>query len=478
MSELFFFLSHLLLVFALGWYLIVNLQWYNYKIERVLLYHHKREWHLFYFVVPVVGYYLLGSYFWFYFYFIYVPMLLFWHRKLDKKLVLTGRVKRFFAFLGGFTLFFDLLCQMAQGCVLYSLLFPLTTAWGASHLFEKALFYNYKKRAKEKLDGMKDLTIVAITASYGKTSIKNFLFQILAEKYRIYATPRSVNTLAGIIRDINEDFPNNTQIYIVEAGARQKGDIREIAAFVNHHYAILGKVGEQHIEYFKSIKNIVATKLEILASQRLKKAFVHESAGVKGIEKVVSFGSQIKNVVATLNQTSFDLELDGQLIHFEAPVLGGFNALNITAAILLARELGLSIEEIHRRIAQLKSPPHRLQKIEAGGKLIIDDSFNGNLEGMLASFELMKDYEGRRVVVTPGLVESSVEANTQIARKIDEVFDLAIITGKLNLKVLSENIKKARKIIVEDKSQMQPLLAKETKPGDLILFANDAPSYV
>ncbi|OQX73923.1 MAG: UDP-N-acetylmuramoylalanyl-D-glutamyl-2, 6-diaminopimelate--D-alanyl-D-alanine ligase [Campylobacteraceae bacterium 4484_4] len=476
--KLFTLISHLFLVMVLGWYLITNLQWYHYRFERVIFRHKRYLWHLLYFVIPIFAYYLMGIYFWIYFYLGLLPALYLWHKKLDKPLVLTARVKRFFLFLFLAALSGDLLCFASGKCQIYGLFLPLFVALGASYLFEKILFLGYKKEATRKLESIPDLKILAITASYGKTSIKNFVYQIVKDFIPAYKTPRSVNTLGGLIRDVNEALPTDTRLYIAEAGARERGDIAEIAHFLNHHYAIVGKIGPQHIEYFKTLENIRNTKMEILDSKRLIKAFIHKSANVKPDERVVVYGENIRNIKATLDGLDFELLLDGKSYPFHAPLLGGFNAENIAAAILFAREIGMEMEAIQKAVSQLQPVEHRLQKIEAGGKVIIDDSFNGNLEGMLASYDLVSRYPGRKVIVTPGVLESDEESNRQLAEKIDEVFDLVIITGKVNAKTLAEKIKKPPKTILHDKSELEAILAEKTHPGDLILFSNDAPTFL
>ena len=191
------FVTNVLFVTVLGWYLITNLQWYDYKLSRVILKHHKPQWHIIYFFIPFIAYHTTGEFFAIFFYFGIIPAILLWHNKLDKKLVLTWRVKRFLILLISMVLFQDILCTIKSACEVYGVFMPLAIAYIGSYMIEKFLFITYKKEAKKKLIGMKELKIIAITGSYGKTSIKNFVAQILSKKFIVYATPRSVNTLGG-----------------------------------------------------------------------------------------------------------------------------------------------------------------------------------------------------------------------------------------------------------------------------------------
>ncbi len=475
---LFAFVTNVLFVTALGWYLITNLQWYDYRIERVVLRHHKTWWHLFYFVIPFIAYYATGRFFWIFFYFAILPSLFTWHRKLDKPLVLTWRVRRFLILLIVLTLFQNLLCTLKGACELYGVFMPLAVAYVGSTMIEKYLFMVYKKEASRKLQSMKSLKIIAVTGSYGKTSMKNFMTQILSKKYNVYATPRSVNTIGGIIRDVNEALSADTQVYICEAGAREQGDIYKIARFLHPHVTVVGKVGPQHMEYFKTMENIVRTKLEIMSSDRLEHSFVHQSVTKETHEKVTHFGENITNLEATLDGLDFDLEVDGEPLHLKTTLLGGFQAININAAVLVAKEMGMSNREIVDAVAQLHSVEHRLQRIDAGGKIILDDGYNGNIDGILEGIRLCSLHEGRKVIVTPGLVESTAELNLRLINAINEVFDIAIITGKLNSETFDKHLKVPQKIILHDKSTLETILGQQTKAGDIILFANDAPNFI
>ncbi|MDP2077695.1 MAG: Mur ligase family protein [Sulfuricurvum sp.] len=469
--------ANFLFVFALGWYLITNLQWYDYRIERVVLRHHKTWWHVLYFVLPFILYYVLGTYGPFVLV-AYIPFLYLWHAKLDKKLVLTWRVKRFLILLLFITVILNTLWTLRSISDTYSVFLPLALAYLASWGVEKFLFLMYKKEAKRKIESMSDLTIICITGSYGKTSMKNFIAQTLSSKFNVYATPRSVNTIGGIIRDVNESLPVNTQVYVCEAGAREFGDIYAITQLLNPQIVVVGKVGPQHLEYFKTVERIKQTKLEIIHSNRLKKAFIHTSVTDVPHEKVTFFGNDIHNLNATLEGTDFDLALNADVHHFHTSVLGGFQTMNMNAAILIAYEMGMSAEEIESAVYHLKSVEHRLERIDSGGKIILDDGYNGNIDGMLEGVRLCSLHTGRKVIVTPGLVESTAELNRELINAINGVFDIAIITGQLNAAQFDKELNVPQKIMLADKSLMVQKLGEVTRAGDIILFANDAPNFI
>ena len=545
-----FLIAHAAFVLLLGFYLITCLQWFSYKPARIIFHFTKPAWHLYFLILPLAAYFgceiaaslcaakfgtaplhalhiakiLIVA--------VYALALYFWQRGLDKKLVFTPRVKRFFAILAVCVFSFNAAFYAVGGPIL-PIFLPLGAGLAASFAYERAQAAKFKAAARKKLAQMPSLTIIQITASYGKTSIKNFLYQILKNDFRCYKTPRSVNTLAGLVRDVNEALPADTQIYIAEAGARLSGDIAEITEFLAPQIVVVGEIGAQHIEYFKSIENIRKTKLEALTSVRLKHAFLYSStqksadecvtiydegleihgADLDGIKFSLSFsedesGASGENSAlraetsAAESEGQGDLSLDAKNIcdecsaeqeeqekqgkqtskgdrhEFFAPILGKFNAANLAACIKIARFLGLSADKIKSRVAHVGAVEHRLARLDAGGKIIIDDSFNGNLSGMLQSYELMRSYGGRKVIITPGIVESTREDNETLAAKIDEIFDLAIITGELNSEALQSRIDPKKTIVLKDKHDLQRVLSENTHSGDLILFSNDAPSFI
>jgi UDP-N-acetylmuramoyl-tripeptide--D-alanyl-D-alanine ligase len=387
-------------------------------------------------------------------------------------------VKRFLILLVSLVLFQNILCTLKDACETYGVFMPLAVAYIGSYVIEAYLFAVYKKQAKNKLLNMPNLKIIAITGSYGKTSIKNFVAHILSKKYNLYMTPRSVNTIGGIVADINNALPEDSEIYVVEAGARERGDIYTITTFLEPQTVVVGKVGLAHLEYFKFLANIIATKLEIMQSPRLEKAYIHTSVTDEPHPKVTFFGDELKDINATLEGTKFAVEIAGERIELETKILGSFQTMNIAVAVRIAKDFGMSNEEIKRAVASIEPVPHRLEMIRAGGKLIIDDGYNGNIDGMLEGVRLCSLHDGRKVIVTPGLVESSEELNLQLIESINKTFDLVIVTGALNAELFRKNLQVANKIFLIDKTKLQDILAKQTRTGDIILFANDAPSFI
>ncbi|ADV46703.1 Mur ligase family protein [Nitratifractor salsuginis] len=465
-------IAYFLMLGMLGYYIITTLQWYSYRLERVVFHHTKPWWNYLYFLVPFITYDFVMAVtqkrYGFIVVLLYAPLFYYWWRGIDKRLVFTGRVKRFFAALALFGAFFVFALH------LYSVFLPILLAWLVSAGIEKMLFGAFRRRAMKRLKSLPDLKVVGVTASYGKTSIKNFIATLLAQRYRTYATPRSVNTLGGVMKDVNEELPEEAEVYVVEMGARGEGDIAEITRFVQPHYAVVGKIGPAHIEYFKTLERIRNTKMEILQSPRLIEAWVHESARIKPTEMIHIFGPEIEEVEATLEGTCFTLEGE----RYCAKILGAFNAVNLAAAIHVARALGLTPDEIRAGLEKIEPVPHRLQRIDAGGKVILDDSFNGNIDGMMASFDLAATWPGRKVLITPGLVEADEALNRQVAERAEEIFDRIIVTGDLNYAIFKEIVSPEKLRHLERKSEMEQMLVEETRPGDLILFANDAPSFI
>ena len=209
---------------------------------------------------------------------------------------------------------------------------------------EKMIFKKYKERAITKLNKMPDLKIIGITGSYGKTSTKLALNTILSSKLKGFCTPGSFNTPNGNIITINNESDIFNEYFISEMGAKKQGEIKEICDIVHPKYAIITKIGEAHLEFFKSIDNICNTKFELVESlgkdgyailnkddsyqtkYKIKNKCNVIWIGIKNKADVVA-----KNIKITNEGTTFDVYFakEDHTITVSTVLLGQMNVYNI-----------------------------------------------------------------------------------------------------------------------------------------------------
>ena len=341
---------------------------------------------------------------------------------------------------------------------------------------------SYIKKAKEKL-AKADIKVIGITGSYGKTSVKNVLCEMLKSKYRVLATPRSYNTPLGIAKTVNDNDLAQYDILIAEMGARNVGDIAELCAICPPDYSAITGICPQHLESFKTLENIVAAKGEIISATAEKcyisadcyNYFEHSTGAI-------TKSACVSDVIADGSGTKFALTLGGKTVNVETKLLGAHSAYNIGLCADIAFELGLSADEIAATIPSLGFVEHRLQLIESNGVNILDDGYNSNVVGARAALDVLKTLSGKKIVVTPGLVELGIleesENNALGAQLVG--FDCVILVGETLVTAVKngyiENGGDESKIcIVPTLTAAQDKLKDVIEKGDSVLFLNDLP---
>ena len=340
---------------------------------------------------------------------------------------------------------------------------------------------SFVKKAKRKLEGS-NLKVIGITGSYGKTSVKQILSHILSKKYRVLSTARSHNTPLGIALTVNNANLEEYDLFIAEMGARHIGDIAELCEICPPEYAVITGICSQHLESFKTPEAIVEAKGEILAKS--KKAFIaadcFELFDNYKVDKEKVDG--IKAVTATPEGTSFQLTLGGKEISIKSPLLGKHSAENIALAATVAHSLGMTAAEIQEACKSLEFVEHRLQLIKSGDINILDDGYNSNVKGAKAAIEVLNLFGGRKICVTPGLVELGVleeSENFNLGKELAGL-DLVILVGEnliLPVKrgyVAAGGDEKKLKI-VPTLNSAQLKLKEYLSAGDTVLFLNDLP---
>jgi UDP-N-acetylmuramoyl-tripeptide--D-alanyl-D-alanine ligase len=346
-------------------------------------------------------------------------------------------------------------------------------------------------------------TVIGITGSYGKTSTKYFLHTILSERYRTLKTPQSFNTLMGVCRVINEELQPQHQVFIVEMGAYRRGSIEKLAHFVRPQIGILTAIGPQHLERFHTLENIEAAKYELIASLPACGVAVFNNDDLR-CRKLADRTEARKVWRYGLDTTQPDLHLwaqeicqspqgltftladnQGNRTQIHTVLLGRHNVLNLLGASCVALEMGVSLAEVARAIAKIQPAPHRLQLLQgAGGVTVIDDSYNANPIGAAEALEALREFKtGRRVLVTPGMVELGVmeaEQNEVFGAQAAQVCDYVLLVGPRQTQAIlrglvREDFPRERIRIVKDLAEATTELQGLVQAGDVVLFENDLP---
>ncbi|MBO7151503.1 MAG: UDP-N-acetylmuramoyl-tripeptide--D-alanyl-D-alanine ligase [Clostridia bacterium] len=373
---------------------------------------------------------------------------------------------------------------------IYPIIF-MFTMWFVN-IFEWANNCRYEHKTKKRLASA-NLIKIAITGSYGKTSVKNFLKELLDIKYKVLSTPESYNTPMGIAKTVN-GLDISHQVFIAEMGARRVGDIKKLMKIIEPDIAVLTGINNQHLETFKTFDNIVDEKLQ--AVKKLKKSgkayingnltsLIEKNIGdcsADNITYVGGRGNQVyaSDIVLDKSGAKFNLHFGEQVYPTVSRLIGEHNVENLAVASAVAYALGVPPKHIVERIAMVEPVPHRLQLISAGAINIIDDTFNSNPDGAEKALKTLCCFSGRKVVVTPGLVElgdNEMTENINLGKKISGVADVVVLIGGKR----SEYIKMGLGDFQGDVLHFQTLKDAQKsfkdfiRVGDTILLLNDLP---
>lgn len=300
--------------------------------------------------------------------------------------------------------------------------------------FELLNNYKYKLQAKKRFDNKK-LVKIAITGSYGKTSVKHILTHILSSKYNTLTTEKNYNTELGLAIS-SKKINNETDIFVAEFGARHKGDIKKLCKICKPDIAIITGICNQHLETFKFVENIISTKSEIL--QNTSCAFFNgNNKYTKSMydkfdnEKYITFSNEcyVKDVEYLQTGTKFTIVINNEEAKCFTKLLGKSCVENILLASFVAYKLGIKIEEIAKSINTLPYIQHRLEVIN-GAVTIIDDSYNSNEIGITEALFVLNLFDKEKVVLASGLVELGSEEN-QVNIKLGEM--LSTVSDKIIL---------------------------------------------
>ncbi|MDE5563277.1 MAG: UDP-N-acetylmuramoyl-tripeptide--D-alanyl-D-alanine ligase [Clostridiales bacterium] len=419
------------------------------------------------------------------------------------KIKFTGRMIRLFIVnlilllaVGGaiaLATYYSVYCQTLTAAMGIAVPFVALLANLITYPFEKLNNHKYVKRAKNKLKEQSPI-VIGITGSYGKTTAKNLLKAMLEAKYTVLATPGSYNTPMGVCKTVNNSL-NGEQVFIAELGARYKGDIKELCDIVNPAYGIITAVGDMHAETMGTRADIANVKYELAATlpdngvlalngyNEDCKALAERKPACKTV--VSGDGVAYENLVIDGRGTSFCLVAGDKRKDITAKLLGAHIAETVCVCAAIALELGVSLDDIAAAVEKAQPVEHRLQLLESGSAVtVIDDAFNANPIGAKNALDVLKCFEGTKVIITPGFVELGAlekPSNVELGKQISAVCDYAFLVGSRAEDIKSGAVKNGMddsKITIFASRNAAVEALKEIDGNKVVLFENDLPDNI
>ena len=379
----------------------------------------------------------------------------------------------------------------ALGTLLVPVVFDLALLVTAP--VERRLAGRYVATAAKRLARVQPV-IVAITGSYGKTSTKSHVAHLVGGSRRLVATPASFNNRAGLARSINENLADATEVFVAEMGTYGPGEIAELCRWCPPSIAVITAIGPVHLERFGSEDRIVQAKSEIAATATTVVLNVDEPR-LAALADALSQESGPRRVVRVASDRDADVRLrrtergvavvigglvvtDGAVIPAEAQLT------NVACAFAVALELGIPVSTLIERLADLPAVEHRLSNgVSPNGVVVIDDTFNSNPAGARSALALLAaaGTTGRRVVVTPGMVElgrRQKSENAQLAAAVSAVASDLVVVGRTNRPALSKGAPSSlNRLDVSEREEAVAWVRSNLSAGDAVLYENDLPDH-
>ena len=429
--------------------------------------------------------------------------------QVKKPLKITFRIKRllftmFLFYVITFVLYFAVLNESTLALFTILVLMNVLAyvkvylAYLINLPIESLTYGYYKNKAEKKISGFKTIS-VGVTGSYGKTSSKNILNDILSKKYIVYASPGNFNTPLGLMRTINTFLDKFDEIFIPEISASRIKDIKRSCDFIKPKYGVITNIGLAHLDTFKTEENIQKTKFELIESLPSDGLGVLNLDDPKQCSYKIMNNCRIKwigidnqdgdcyafNINYSNTGTSFDCKFkdDDKVINFQTKLFGKPNIYNILAALVIAKDLGLTYEQMQKGVYDIKPVEHRLELKKYKDVTIIDDAYNSNPIGSKMAIDVLGLMPGMKIVVTPGMIElkeKQYELNKKFGEYISDCADYVILVGKKQTVpiydgLINKKYDKDRIFIINDVKEAFPLVDKLKKGDTYVLLENDLP---
>lgn len=395
----------------------------------------------------------------------------------------------------------DLLWYLG-GLFLADLLAPGWTLVAAALMAptERRIQEGFKRQARRRLARRADLKIVAVTGSYGKTSVKAILGDLLGLRRQTLITPGSYNTPMGLCLAINTMLRAEHQALVLEMGIRHPGDMDELCDIVCPHIGVVTTIGIAHLESMGTMDRIAEEKGRMIARMAAGGVAVLNLDDERVAAMQAQAPGRIWRVSAKGNPeadlAAFDIRYDHRGTsfvvrgenaaeqRFQTRLLGAHNVTNILLALAVGCETGLRLRQMKHAVERLAPVPHRLQLRQEGPVTVIDDAFNANPVGARNAVEILGAFRsGRRIVVTPGMIElgeRQAEENRVLGEHIADHADVALLVGRKQTAPIQQGLRgrgfpEENLHVFDALRDAQAFLATFLRKGDVVLYENDLP---
>lgn len=344
--------------------------------------------------------------------------------------------------------------------------------------------------ATEKRKKYKDLIVVGVTGSVGKTSTKDIIANVISQKYKTLKTQGNMNNDIGLPFTILN--LRDHEAAVIEMGMNHLGEIRKLTKIAKPTLSVITNIGTSHIGNLGSRENILKAKLEILEGMNKPKAVINNdndllySWAQKSDIEVHTFGIENKsecnaiNIKKGENSTEFDAKYNDEEIALKVPVGGDVFILNSLCATLVGKIVGLSNEQIQKGILSFELTKKRMEIIKIANNItLINDSYNASFDSMKAAIEYLSNTNSKRKIAVLGDMFELGHFSEELHRKVGEEvaknqIDLLFTIGDNSKYIVEEAEKKGMNIkniiYLKDKDELLEKLKNTMNEGDAILF--------
>lgn len=351
------------------------------------------------------------------------------------------------------------------------------------------------QRATKKMKQLHHVKVIAVSGSYGKTSTKEYIAQVLSKKFSVVNTSGSTNTPIGIAQTILKKVKPDTEIFVVEMGAYKKGELAQLCRIVKPHMSVTTAISDQHISLYGNFQNVVESEYEIIQAlakdgvalfnwnnegthylyERTKKKKIPYQWFEKKPTKKIEIGAY--NVHATPEGIAFQVILHNEEFNCSSPLLGIHAVENILPAIFFASQFGFSQKEIVSALHTLIPPPQTMMKQQLqSGMIGIDDTFNASPESVFAAMEYMVLHSTKKMFVLGPLTElgnQAKERHYQIGKKASTTCDYLFILNDNFSEDLLRGIADGKgtcQVHIGRPEDLATMIKKIGKKNDVVLF--------